>query len=261
MLRIAHRLGYKDSNTKENSLEALNWQIGKDHADVLELDIHLSKDSKIVVNHDDSLSRTHVGRTERIDSMTASELKKIGIPTLDDVMKQCVMKQSTEKIVLIEIKARKFSFFSPLELYPLEKSLVRLIQVYEGRVQCIVQTFFKDYLKRIVKLDPRIECHLLSVAHVPSPCCGISLHFGAELFSLWRRNDLAKLKREGISALNIHKSFCTASFVKSAHDVGLQVFIWTVDDAKTMKQLHDMGVDGIITNVPSLLSSVLRRGG
>ena len=101
-----------------------------------------------------------------------------------------------------------------------------------------MQTFFKDYLTNICKLSSRIECHLLAVAHVPSPCCGISLHFGAELFSLWRRNDLAALKREGISALNIHKAFCTASFVKSSHAVGLKVFIWTVDDARRVLKAY-----------------------
>ena len=173
--------------------------------------------------------------------------------------KKLVLKKK-KKIVLIEIKPRKFSFLSgSFRLYPMENQLVQLIEEYEKKgVRCIVQTFFKDYLTNICKLSSRIECHLLAVAHVPSPCCGISLHFGAELlFSLWRRNDLAALKREGISALNIHKAFCTASFVKSAHKVGLKVFIWTVDDIETAKHLIDMNVDGIITNVPALLSSAL----
>ena len=158
---------------------------------------------------------------------------------------------------MIEIKPRKFSFL--LGRFNCDgNQLVQLIEEYEQKgVRCIVQTFFKDYLTNICKLSSRIECHLLAVAHVPSPCCGISLHFGAELFSLWRRNDLAALKREGISALNIHKAFCTASFVKSAHKVGLKVFIWTVDDVETAKQLNNMNVDGIITNVPALLSGAL----
>jgi glycerophosphoryl diester phosphodiesterase len=257
---IAHRGGYKDSKTKENSLDAFKWQIKENYADLLELDVHISKDSKIMVNHDASLVRTFPGRNETVDSLSASELEKIGIPTLRDVLEACMLsKKMKKKIVLIEIKPRKFSFLSgPVQLYPMENQLVQLIEEYEQKgVRSIVQTFFKDYLTNICKLSSRIECHLLAVAHVPSPCCGISLHFGAELFSLWRRNDLAALKREGISALNIHKAFCTASFVKSAHKVGLKVFIWTVDDVETAKQLITMNVDGIITNVPALLSGAL----
>ena len=258
---IAHRGGYKDSKTKENSINAFKWQIKENYADLLELDVHLSKDLKIMVNHDASLARTFPGRDETVDSLSASELEKIGIPTLKDVLEACMIsKKKKKKIVLIEIKPRKFSFLSgSFRLYPMENQLVQLIEEYEKKgVRCIVQTFFKDYLTNICKLSSRIECHLLAVAHVPSPCCGISLHFGADLlFSLWRRNDLAALKREGISALNIHKAFCTASFVKSAHKVGLKVFIWTVDDVETAKHLIDMNVDGIITNVPALLSSAL----
>ena len=242
-------------------MESFNWQISKDYADVLELDVHLSKDSKIIVNHDAILERTFPGRKETVESLSAAELKKIGIPTLEDVLRQCV---SSKKIVLIEIKPRKFSLLSASsELYPLENSLVSLIEAYEKKgVRCMVQSFFKDYLTKILKLNPRIECHLLAIAHVPTCCCGISLHFGSELFSIWRRNDLAALKREGISALNVHKAFCTVSFLQSAHAVGLKVFIWTVDDVETAKGLYDMGVDGIITNVPALLSSrVIRRFG
>ncbi len=255
ILRVAHRGGNLDSKHAENSLEAFKYQICKDYCDVLELDVHLSKDNEIIVNHDETIERTHPPHSSRVDEMTSSELKHIGIPLLKEVLEACV---NTNKSVLVEIKAKKFSFFSPLVLHSLEKKLVNLIETYEKKgVRCIVQSFFKEYLKNINNLSPRIECHFLAVAHVPSPCCGVSIHFGANLFQIWRRNDLATLKREGISALNIHRRFCTSSFVKAAHDVGLKVIIWTVDDAMEMKELIDMHVDGIITNVPSVLSSAI----
>ena len=132
---IAHRGGYKDSKTKENSLDAFKWQIKENYADLLELDVHLSKDSKIMVNHDASLARTFPGRNETVDSLSASELEKIGIPTLRDVLEACMSsKKMKKKIVLIEIKPRKFSFLSgPVQLYPLENQLVQLIEEYEQK--------------------------------------------------------------------------------------------------------------------------------
>ena len=53
----------------------------------------------------------------------------------------------------------------------------------------------------------------------------------------------------------------TPQFVRRAHRLGLQVHVWTIDDAPTMHRLLDMGVDGIVTDRPTLLRSVLTDRG
>ena len=53
----------------------------------------------------------------------------------------------------------------------------------------------------------------------------------------------------------------TRSFVKRAHSRGLAVHVWTIDDATQMVELLELGVDGLITDHPSLLRDVLRRRG
>jgi glycerophosphoryl diester phosphodiesterase len=50
-------------------------------------------------------------------------------------------------------------------------------------------------------------------------------------------------------------------FVESAHEVGLVVHVWTVDDEPTMSRLLDLGVDGLMTDRPTLLKEVLERRG
>jgi glycerophosphoryl diester phosphodiesterase len=55
--------------------------------------------------------------------------------------------------------------------------------------------------------------------------------------------------------------FTTAAMVRSAHDAGMKIIPWTVDDASTMQSLIDMGVDGIITNHPDVLRNVLADQG
>ena len=48
-----------------------------------------------------------------------------------------------------------------------------------------------------------------------------------------------------------------ARFVQTAHRLGLEVHVWTVDDADAMARLLDLGVDGIITDRPTVLRDLL----
>jgi glycerophosphoryl diester phosphodiesterase len=50
-----------------------------------------------------------------------------------------------------------------------------------------------------------------------------------------------------------------ARFVDAAHEHGLAVHVWTVDDATVMTELLDLGVDGLMTDRPAVLKSVLER--
>ena len=51
------------------------------------------------------------------------------------------------------------------------------------------------------------------------------------------------------------------SFVEAAHSSGLAVHVWTIDDPDEMEQLVSLGVDGIISDKPSVLVGVLSRLG
>ena len=50
-------------------------------------------------------------------------------------------------------------------------------------------------------------------------------------------------------------------FVDAAHDAGLAVHVWTVNDEESMASLLDLGVDGIITDVPTVLVGILQERG
>jgi len=58
-----------------------------------------------------------------------------------------------------------------------------------------------------------------------------------------------------------YRPYVTADMVKEAHDAGMKVIPWTVDDPATMQSLIDNGVDGIITDYPDRLRAVVQADG
>ncbi|GAA0624057.1 glycerophosphodiester phosphodiesterase [Kribbella sandramycini] len=58
-----------------------------------------------------------------------------------------------------------------------------------------------------------------------------------------------------------YRPYVTAAMVQSAHRAGMKVVPWTIDDPATMQSLIDKGVDGIITDYPDRLRSVVRNNG
>ena len=53
----------------------------------------------------------------------------------------------------------------------------------------------------------------------------------------------------------------TPRFVSAAHARGIQVHVWTIDDEAEMTSLLDIGVDGLMTDRPSVLKRLLERRG
>jgi len=59
------------------------------------------------------------------------------------------------------------------------------------------------------------------------------------------------------AGIHPHDILVDNNFVRRAHDAGLQVNVWTVDDPKRMVELAEFGVDGIITNAPDVAVEAL----
>ncbi len=56
-------------------------------------------------------------------------------------------------------------------------------------------------------------------------------------------------------------SVVTAGYVRRAHDLGLVVHVWTINEPAEMRRLLDLGVDGIVTDRADLLKQVLLERG
>ena len=247
---IAHR-GFS-GKFPENTMLAFE-QAAALPIDAIELDVHSTRDGKVVVIHDPTLDRT-TDRVGRVLDFSWDELKKIdagysfdpekkqlypfrgrgiGIPQLEDVFQRF----PNMKFV-VEIKQT---------LPAIEELVYGLIRKYQMQENVIVASEHYEPLARFRNLDPGIATNLASIEAM-------------EFYRLFRFHVSSFYKAHG-DALQIPPKYgdvqiVTRSFVQACRRKGFILHIWTVNDPAEMARLMDCGVDGIISDFPDRLLEV-----
>lgn len=149
---IAHRGIYNNLNIPENSIKSFKKAVN--NGIPIELDIHLTKDNKLVVFHDDNIIRM-TGAYKKIRKCTYDELKQFylleteeKIPLLSDVFKLV----DGKVLIDVEIKDDK-------RVSRTCRELIRLLNKYNGPV--IIQSFHPKYISWLKKVKPKYICGLL----------------------------------------------------------------------------------------------------
>ncbi len=225
-------------------------------ADVLEMDVHITKDGVLVLMHDEAVDRTTDG-TGDIESMTLEELKKldagydwsaddgvtfpfrgtgITIPTMEEVFAAFPGKHMT-----IEIKKTNAS---------MTKLFCELIRTYDMQDKVLIASFYDDKLKEFRETCPEVATSSAKnettvFVLLTKPFLGS--FYSPKFFSLQVPEESG-----GITVM-------TPAFVKAAHERNLAVEPWTINDAETMKKFIAWGVDGIITDRPDIMLEILGR--
>jgi glycerophosphoryl diester phosphodiesterase len=225
---IAHRGASADA--PENTLAA--FQLALDcGADGIELDVMLSKDEQLAVIHDDTINRTTNG-SGRVKDMTLAELQTFDagggqkIPSLAEVFDQFGGK------FLINIELKNYS--SILDSLPVK--VARLVEEYDLADSVLISSFNPFNLPRFRRRMPKVPLGLITQP-------------GQARFWVWR------LFR--YEALIPHLSDVDTELVSAVHARNLQLNTWTPDDPDEIRRLAEMGVDGLVTNVPKLAREVL----
>lgn len=234
---FAHRGGAQE--VEENTLPAFAHAVGLGYTHV-ELDVHATRDGQVVVHHDPDLMRL-CGDPRQIADLDWAELRVIrtlggaGIPLLETVLQDF-----PGLYVTIETKSR--AVVGPL------CALIKRMGVLE-RI-CIGA--FDPACTRAARaaLGPGL---LYSPAH-------------AQVGRLWARGWGMPLSLDDFGAVQVPVAWkgiqiITPRFIRAAHAADVAVHVWTVDDAAQMHRLLDMGVDGLMTDRPTLLRDVLRQRG
>ncbi len=231
-LLIAHR-GDK-THYPENTLASFEAAL-EAGAEMIELDITLSRDREMVVIHDDTLERTTNGEGD-VGEHSLAELKKLDagswfdkqfageqIPTLSEVLEQV----NRRAIVNIEIK--KSAFENPAPDDAIEIQLMSLIQEMDLADFVIISSFEERLLQRISAANPSLALGVISLEEMNGNTIGMLKEMGAYSWHGWYAT-------------------MTADQVKQMHDNGFRVFSFTVNEMEVFEQLTGMGIDGVFTD-------------
>lgn len=240
---IGHRGGA--SIGPENTLACYKKGI-EAGADMIEIDIHLTKDNRIVVCHDQSINRTTNGKG-LIRELTLNEIRQYRcldadgnvtdqqVPTLDEVFDLMLETRAAGNPckLLIEIK-RTRNIYQGIEELLLEK-----INSCNAKDWIIVQSFNDFALERIHQLDPSVRLEKLFFFKLPGlPVIMDWFHFTTFSYE----------KYHYISSFNMNYLWLTRSFLRDIHSHGKEVKVWTLEGTDAPR----LDVDGIITNRPDL---------
>lgn len=243
LLRIAHRgaSGYAPENTLAAFDKAVEMK-----CDYIELDIHLSKDRKIVVIHDNTVDRT-TDSSGKVCDLTLAELQQLDagswfdkrfkgetIPTLDEVLERYRGKIG----ILIEVK-------DPSSSPGIEDELAKLLQSKNmdkpNNDKIIVQSFDHKSIRYFKSIMPNIPVGVLlsyRITEIPDK-------------ELDEFNQYADYVNPNYRIVN-------NILVKRIHNRNMKINPWTVNNPKTVIKLIRDKVDGIISNYPDIVPKLYK---
>lgn len=241
-------------------------------ADALELDVHATADHHLVVCHDPTVDRT-TAASGAIAAMTLEELQQLdnaywwvpgsvvdhdrsaadyplrgrapgdpslGIATLDEVLDEF-------RGVFLNLDIKQTAPLVPAY----EEALAAALRHHRRSDDVIVASFNDASTEAFRRFAPEIgtSAGMLGVAEFWR-----AAHAGETLPRLPHVALQVPVETAGMTVLD-------DVLVAAAHEQGLAVHAWTIDDEGEMGRLVDLGVDGIMSDVPSVVVSVLADKG
>lgn len=257
-LHFAHQGGELLAPTNTMAAFALADELGG--CDFFDVDVHLTRDEIVVGIHDETVDRTTNGHG-RVDTFTLAELQELDAGYFfQDLQGQLSYRGKGVTILAVEELLRTYAtryciHFEIKDTYPkggpsrIEEKLWQLIQQYHLEQRVIVASFQQEIVDRFNQLAGgkvvmgagRAEIRQFVLAH----------KFFLPGFYRRRSQVLEIPTRGGGFNLKDRK------LIAGAHRLGMEVYYWTIDDPAEMRELIELGADGLFTNRPDLLKAVL----
>jgi len=217
----------------ENTMRSFRSAIATG-CDLIECDVHLSSDGRLVVIHDHALERTTNGKG-LVRDHTAAELRKLDagegekIPLLQEVVELALGKVG----LVIEIKQVP-------ALYPgLEEKLLNMLRQLGAVSECAVVSFNHAAIHELRKMEPALQLGILEGAR--------PMHPGR------------MLREAGADVYSPHWGAADPQVVQEVHAAGGAVGVWPVDDDTAVAWCKWCKPDSIFTNRPKEIGAALRN--
>ncbi len=245
--------------TPENTLLSFQRAL-EDGAKFLELDVRGSKEGEVVIIHDATLDRTTNGRG-RVGQQGLKDLKALDAGywfTLDRGA-SCPFRGQKIEIPTLE------EFFLA---FPKAKAIIEIKQIRPSIVKKVVDTtrrFCREDQVLLATEKDRIMKNIRKELQENDLAIATGFSYGeVAAFLRWVREGKKAHLNEGGQALQIPCEYggmtlVSDETVNAAHHLGIEVFVWTVNDTEEMKRLLSLGVDGIITDYPSRLRDLIAQ--
>lgn len=244
-LILAHRGGGEEA--VENSLEAFRRLegLGVTH---IETDVQLSADGQVIVSHDETLERGF-GQNGKFSDYTFEELQEFrneaGEPPtrLRDVLEMFPN-------MYFNVDAKTDEVAGPL---------LEVIEEADAADRVLIASFSEKRLEKIRRDSPPELATSLGVSAIVRLLMASETVSSAQIWHVPGPAD--KVWAAQVPEKTRGVRVVSPRFIATAHTAGLAVHVWTVNDREAMERLLDWGVDGIVTDRPSLLKEVLVERG
>lgn len=267
VLNYAHQGGAREAPS--STLFAMRQALAAG-ANAIELDVHATADDELVVCHDATVDRT-TNRGGAIADLSLAELRELdnaywfvpgevvapgcdaaeyvhrGKAPADHEFGLATLREVLEAFpgVFLNLDIKQ----TAPDVKPYEASLAALLREYGRAEDVIVASFLDNATEAFSEVAPEISTSYGTL--------------GTAQF--WRCvQDGAAPPPTSYAALQVPPAFgdrvvVDERFVEVAHANDIAVHVWTIDDAPEMERLLALGVDGIMTDCPSVLARVLSK--
>jgi glycerophosphoryl diester phosphodiesterase len=249
-------LGHRGAKSiaPENTLASFQTalEIG---VDMLELDVHLSKDGELMVIHDPKLSRTTDGQgmvcdfdRETLQALNAaakfSGEKSFGIqhiPTLQEVYDLV----GDQAAINVEIKTKA----DGSRYAGIEEKVAALVK-HNGKIDTsVISSFNFPTIEKIQKLAPSLQCHVIVSG-------GFFQQKAKE--GKTEQDIVQEFVQRNYDLVAIEKSYLTNSLMALLNEAGIQEAVWIINDVDEMERYLAMGVDRLTSDDPHIIVPAFR---
>lgn len=284
----AHRGG--SVSNPENTMLAFREAVNTIGVDILEGDLYLTKDGKLVLNHDSYIDETCNANgdipLDEVEELCKDKANRhyISDMTLEDLQKynfgyyfenkdgERIYKDVTDpaaaglQMVTLDELCEEFYESHPELLFILEikpsgdkgraacAELAATLEKYPVYKQNMVIGTFNDEIE--LELKEKYSYILRGAPMGSAAKFVFTQYFGVNIFD---NGDFACLQIPMSYDIGVEIPLCSKGLVRRAHRRNIAVQYWTINDADEMRRLIEMGVDCIMTDDPVLMKEILEE--